>query len=71
MSEQSRREDPRIVQDQQVAGSQVTAELGERRVLESIIATHHQQPRLASRPWRVLRNQFGGQLEIKIRDVHL
>jgi hypothetical protein len=54
MTKKPRRKDARIVQDEQIAGDEITAEVGEHRVLNSVVTMKDEQPRTAALPRRVL-----------------
>lgn len=69
MTEQPRRKDARIVEYEQIARRQVTAEVGEHRVLDVPLAIEHEQTRSAAPFRRMLRDQLLGQLEIEIGNV--
>ena len=67
MSDQPRREDTRVIQHEQVAGTQIVAETIEGRVLDGpVVSREHQQPRLPALGRRPLRDQLLGQIEIEI-----
>ena len=66
-AEQPRRKDARVVEHQQVAGSQVVLEVPERGVLDRTFASReHQQPRPSTHGRGALCDQFVGKLEVEI-----
>jgi hypothetical protein len=56
MTEKPRRKDARIVQDDQIPRDKITAEVGERGVLNSVVTMKDEQPRAAALHWRALRD---------------
>ena len=69
-ADEPRREDPGVVEDHQVAGAEQAAEVGHGRVGHRAALRSSEQPR---RPncRRVLRDEFGGQVEGEVSDPHL
>ena len=70
MGVKARRYDARVVQNQQVAGVEQRRKLGEARVAQcACCAIHRQHAALAALGWRLLRDQLGGEIEVKIGDA--
>ena len=71
MAEQARRDDARIVDDEQIArreeGWQIADDVVSPR---ASMPVHHEQPRRAARGGRLLRDQVLGQFEIELTQVH-
>ena len=57
MTKKPRRKHARIVQDEQIPGEEITAEVGEHRVLNSVVAMKDEQSRAAALLRRVLGDQ--------------
>ena len=71
MTEEPRREHARVVQDQQIATTEMRRQTIERRVLGALPSTiEHDESRAATLGWRVLSDQLLGEMEIEIADVH-
>jgi hypothetical protein len=70
LPEQPGGKDARIVEDEQISARQVATELAEHRVVDSAVAVKDKHPRCAALFRRKLRDQFFGQVEIKICYVH-
>ena len=71
-ADEARREDPRVVDDEEVARREVPLDVGEDRVLEPTGGpVHDEQARPISELGRLLRNEVVGEVEVEVRGMHL
>src|SRR5262245_20678009 len=71
MTEQPRREHARVVQDQEIAATEVRRQLIEHRVLRRLRrAIEHNETRATALGGRMVSNQLLGQFEVELVDVH-
>jgi hypothetical protein len=69
--QQPRREDARVVHDKDVAVPQQTGKITDELMLHaSAVAVEAEQACSRAIGGRLLRNQFGGEIEIEVADVH-
>ena len=70
MSDQPRGKHPCVIDYENIACGQITAELGEHPMLETVVTMHHQQPGSAALLARMLGDERFRKREIKVRNVH-
>jgi hypothetical protein len=71
MSEQARREDPTVIQNEDVAGSKMFGQTAKVIVTRSASASiQNQHARRGAVRERLLRNELFGKMEIEVRDEH-